>query len=238
MVKIHTFSGSAKTFHDRNPEFDSGIEIVVCEVERPALVLGSRQDPEILDLACGVEQGWDVVRRRSGGTLVHLIPGEVVWVDLLLAASHPAFTSDLRASMLWMGYQWLAVFEALGQPVSPVTATTNSVSSGAAVSGVIEVFGGAVERSAWADLLCFGGLGPGEVTLGGAKLVGVSQRRTRSGAWFQMAVHRRFEVEDLDGLWAVNTPPVEDLRQVATLDQVTAISNAELVELLAHQVSS
>ena len=35
--------------------------------------------------------------------------------------------------------------------------------------------------------MCFGGLGPGEVTVGGRKVVGISQRRTRAGAVFQCA---------------------------------------------------
>jgi lipoate-protein ligase A len=237
MVKVRTFSGPAETFHSRDPEFGSGIEIVVCEVARPALVLGSRQNPDILNLERTSARGWDVVRRRSGGTLVHLVPGEVVWVDLLLAASHRAFTADLRASMMWMGDQWAAVFQALVQSPSEAIAQTEAAMTKVPASSEIEVFGGAVERSAWADLLCFGGLGPGEVTVGGAKLVGLSQRRTRAGAWFQMAIHRRFEVTDLAELWSVETPALCDLRPVVTLDQVATLSNSELVERLAHQVT-
>jgi lipoate-protein ligase A len=237
MVKVHTFAGAAETFHSRDPDFGSGIEIVVCEVERPALVLGSRQDTKILHLDRSAAQGWDVVRRRSGGTLVHLVPGEVLWVDLLMAATHPAFTTDLRASMIWMGQQWAAVLSALSGPLCLTVSEPDTLAAGPTRSAEITVFQGAVERSAWADLLCFGGLGPGEVTLDGAKLVGLSQRRTRSGAWFQMAVHRRFEIADLTELWAVKTPPLSALGPVATLDRIAAISNAELVELLALQLS-
>jgi lipoate---protein ligase len=238
MVKVHTFAGSAETFHNRHPVFGAEIEIVVCEVERPALVLGSRQDAQILDLARSKAQGWEVVRRRSGGTLVHLIPGEVLWVDLLLGASHPAFTSDLRASMMWMGAQWAAVLEEIRGPLPSQSTRPGAKLSSVGPPADIKVFDGAVERSAWADLLCFGGLGPGEVMVGNAKLVGVSQRRTRLGAWFQMAIHRRFEVTDLSELWAVETPPTTDLRPVATLDHIAEISNDELLERLAHQVSS
>jgi lipoate-protein ligase A len=35
--------------------------------------------------------------------------------------------------------------------------------------------------------VCFAGLGPGEVTIAGVKVVGMSQRRTRAGALFQCA---------------------------------------------------
>jgi hypothetical protein len=43
-------------------------------------------------------------------------------------------------------------------------------------------------RSPWTPMVCFAGLGPGEVTVDGAKVVGISQRRTRVGALFQCAV--------------------------------------------------
>ena len=43
----------------------------------------------------------------------------------------------------------------------------------------------------WCPLVCFAGVGPGEVLAGGRKLVGISQRRTRAGARFQCAVHVR-----------------------------------------------
>jgi len=37
----------------------------------------------------------------------------------------------------------------------------------------------------WSRLVCFDGLGPGELTRAGAKLVGISQRRTRTAARLQ-----------------------------------------------------
>ncbi len=43
-------------------------------------------------------------------------------------------------------------------------------------------------RTRWSDLVCFAGLGRGEVTVAGRKVVGISQRRTRDGARFQCAV--------------------------------------------------
>jgi hypothetical protein len=47
-----------------------------------------------------------------------------------------------------------------------------------------EVYSGPLLASPWSRSWCFAGLGPGEVTVGGKKLVGVSQRRSRAGAWF------------------------------------------------------
>jgi lipoate-protein ligase A len=43
-------------------------------------------------------------------------------------------------------------------------------------------------------LICFGGVGTGEVLdAGGRKVVGISQRRTRDGAWFHGACLRRWD---------------------------------------------
>ena len=39
----------------------------------------------------------------------------------------------------------------------------------------------------WSSLVCFGGVGAGEVTVDGRKVVGLAQRRTRHGAWFHGA---------------------------------------------------
>ena len=56
----------------------------------------------------------------------------------------------------------------------------------------------------WSRKVCFGGLGPGEVTVDGHKLVGISQRRTRDGARFQCVVHRRWDPVPLLGVLALH----------------------------------
>jgi lipoate---protein ligase len=229
-AQIHVISGSAGEFHRRDLDFVDEIGIWVCEVTAPAVVLGSRQGPEIVDTERTREAGFEIVSRRSGGTLVHLIPGEVVWVDVLVPAGHRHFIADLRASMIWMGEQWAAVLRQL--------CAQHELDTGA-FSGVlpqISVYGGPVQVTPWADLVCFGGLGPGEVTVNGAKLVGISQRRTRAGARFQMAVHKKFQIDDLASLWALPTPDPEMLPEVATLDACGPISDRDLVDLLAQQL--
>ena len=229
-AQIHVISGSASEFHRRDLVFDDGIGIWVCEVTSPAVVLGSRQGPEILDAERTREAGFEIVSRRSGGTLVHLIPGEVVWVDVLVPAGHRHFLADLRASMIWMGEQWADV---LRQVCAQHELETGAF---AGVLPQISVYEGQVQVTPWADLVCFGGLGPGEVTVNGAKLVGISQRRTRAGARFQMAVHKKFHIEDLAKLWALPTPAPEMLPEVATLDVCGPISDRDLVGLLAQQL--
>ena len=130
------------------------------EATAPALVLGSTQAmPE-------GAQDIDVVRRRSGGGAVLVAPGDVVWVDVFVPRGDPRWDDDVGRAFWWLGEAWV---RALG------------------VEGAV-VHKGALVRNALSDLVCFAGLGPGEVTVDGAKLVGMAQRRTREGALFQCAV--------------------------------------------------
>jgi lipoate-protein ligase A len=48
-------------------------------------------------------------------------------------------------------------------------------------------------RTEWSDLVCFAGLGPGEVTVDGLKVVGISQRRTRDAARFQCVAYETWD---------------------------------------------
>jgi hypothetical protein len=52
---------------------------------------------------------------------------------------------------------------------------------------------GGMVCSALSGRACFAGLGPGEVTIGGRKAVGISQRRTRAGARFQCVAYERWD---------------------------------------------
>ena len=45
----------------------------------------------------------------------------------------------------------------------------------------------------WSSLVCFGGVGAGEVTVAARKVVGLAQRRNRSGAWFHGACVLRWD---------------------------------------------
>jgi hypothetical protein len=61
--------------------------------------------------------------------------------------------------------------------------------------------------------VCFAGLGPGEVTVGGRKLVGWTQRRTRAGSRFSGLMYPRWDpVPLLDAL-----VPDADVRRRATI---------------------
>jgi lipoate-protein ligase A len=142
------------------------IDVLVPTV--PAVVLGSTQPVP----ATG-STGLDVVRRRSGGGAVLVSPEDPVWIDLDLPVGDPLWSDDVGRSFLWLGRTWVAAFAILG------------------VEG--EAHAGAFEPGRWGRTVCFAGRGPGEVFVGGAKVVGLAQRRTRAGARFQCAVLRHWE---------------------------------------------
>jgi len=120
-----------------------------------------------LDDASTAARGIDVVRRRSGGGAVFVAPGAQVWLDLFVPSTDPLFDLDVSKAAGFVGDLWTAALAELADGGSE-----------------FEVYSGPLIASLWSRSWCFAGLGPGEVTVGGKKLVGVSQRRSRAGAWF------------------------------------------------------
>jgi lipoate---protein ligase len=168
-------SGAASRFHERALETVGGERrLAFFAVDRPALVLGSTQRDGVVDHAAAREDGIEVVRRRSGGGAVLLVPGEHLWVDVAIGRDDPQWTDDVSASTVWFGEAWAdALAPLVGRPLLVHT--------------------GAMVRDEVSDLVCFAGLAPGEVTAAGAKVVGISQRRTRAGARWQGVVLRRWD---------------------------------------------
>jgi lipoate-protein ligase A len=168
-------------------------EIWFLEPTRAALVLGSAQPVSTVrrDL-----DGLDVVTRRSGGGAVLLEPGAVLWVDVILPASDPLWVDDVGRAAHWLGAVWADALAACG------------------VAGAV-VHEGPMVRTEWSALVCFAGLGPGEVTVGGRKVVGISQRRTRSAARFQCVVLERWEPEAMAALFEPAARPSSVLGDVA-----------------------
>ncbi|HEY2429799.1 MAG TPA: hypothetical protein VGI06_12765 [Acidimicrobiales bacterium] len=140
-----------------------------CEPDRPALVLGSAQPDADVDAEGAVAAGLEVVRRRSGGSAVVVGPGRLVWADVIVPAGDPLWSDDVGVAPMWLGRCWARALDALG------------------LTGAV-VHEGAMVRGPWSPLVCFAGTGPGEVLIGGRKIVGISQRRTREAALFQVAV--------------------------------------------------
>lgn len=180
-------------------------EIWVHEITRPALVLGSTQrDDEIVDAEACDRAGVDVVRRRSGGGAVLLIPGQVTWVDVLLPAGHRAWSDDVHRPMVWLGRALSTAFAAAGAPDTTVHE-------------------GAMAATEYSRLICFDGMGPGELSIGGAKLVGISQRRVRAAARLQCCWYSWYDPGALTALLA-DGPRTQRLNPVAVVDDLVSAS--------------
>jgi lipoate-protein ligase A len=67
----------------------------------------------------------------------------------------------------------------------------------------LEVHQGRSIETKWSRLVCFAGLGPGEVNLAGAKVVGIAQRRTREGARFLTVAALRWDPSSVVGLMSL-----------------------------------
>jgi lipoate-protein ligase A len=146
----------------------SGRVARVLEATGPALVLGSSQRQTDVNVDAAATAGLEVVRRRSGGGAVVVGPGQVVWVDLLIPIGDPLWDDDVGRAAWWVGEAWAAALEAVD-------------------FGPQQVWKRAMRTSRWSGRVCFAGVGPGEVLVGGQKVVGVSQRRTRDATLFQTA---------------------------------------------------
>jgi lipoate---protein ligase len=93
-----------------------------------------------------------------------------------------------------------------------------------------EVHRGGMVHTAWSALVCFAGLGPGEVTRAGRKLVGISQRRTRDAARLQCAVYSTWDPGTLASV--LRLEPADRTRLVHDLGSVVATTLPDLDSFL------
>ena len=179
-------AGPAETLHRGSealidPDGAAARSVRVLEATDRCVVLGSTQPPSAVDVRRAAAAGLAVTRRRSGGAAVLVGPGEVVWVDVVVPAGDPWWVADVGRAGWWLGDLWAR-------------------SLGAAGCAAVRPWRGPLIRSGWSERVCFAGLGPGEVTVGGRKVVGMSQRRTRAGTLLQCAVLVRWAPEELLGV--------------------------------------
>ena len=207
---VEHVTADAATLHDFRPPETPHPTLVVGEVTAPALVLGSTQPDAHADPARAVAGGYEIVRRRSGGGSVWLAPGAQVWVDVWLPAGDPWWDDDVARAAVPVGEAWRSALEVLG------------------LGDSFHVHHGGVESRPWSALVCFAGIGPGEVLDGdGRKWVGISQRRTRDWIRLQTMAHRRWSPADaVDGLLGHEGP------DAALADAVGEIHGADVLAAL------
>lgn len=148
-------------------EFPGERLLVRLRPDSPAVVLGSSQNLDAVDRRVANDFGLTIVRRRSGGGAVWL-DDELAWFDVVVPLGDTLADADVQRAFLWLGDLWAKVLRAHLPHCS-----------------VIEVHRGALGRNAVNKVICFAGLGPGEVIVNGRKVVGISQRRTRNYTLFQ-----------------------------------------------------
>jgi len=179
----------------------------VVEVTSPALVLGSTQ-PAV------AERGIPVVRRRSGGGAVLVRPGEALWVDVLLPHDDPLWDDDVGRSFHWLGQAWVDALAALDIDSS--------------------WHNGPMVCTPWCREVCFAGIGAGEVTVDGRKVVGMSQRRTRAGALFQCAALLKWDPDEIARLLDLD----DDARTgIEPLAAALPVDSATLEEAILQNLS-
>jgi lipoate-protein ligase A len=150
-----------------------------CDPTDSALVLGSRQSLEVVDIAAAGAAGLNVARRRSGGGAVVVRREACAWVDVIVP--HGLAPDDIRGAMVWIGEHWLEA----SRPLLSLSGVGDHLDV-----QHLDVHRGGMLDAPWSELVCFAGIGPGEVLLGGRKLVGLSQRRTRHGLRLQGLAYR------------------------------------------------
>ena len=178
----------------------------VMEATAMAVVFGSAQR------RLAGEGGFPV--RSSGGGAVLVDPDRSLWVDVVIGRNDPMWHDDVGRSALWLGRCWQVALGTLG------------------VAG--EVHEGRADRDELARAACFAGVGPGEVVAAGRKLVGISQRRTRSGARFQCIAYT--DIPDADPLVAAlgaQAPPGLRAALAARVGHVT-VGPTVLVDALVR----
>ena len=132
-------------------------------------MIGSAQPASDFDARRLEVAGIELVRRRSGGGAVLVAPGAQVWLDVFVPNGDVLAEPDVARSFHWLGEVFAA---ALASVLGP-----------SAEGGEIAVNRGARQSTTWSRTLCYAGLGAGEVTVARRKVVGMSQRRERAGAW-------------------------------------------------------
>lgn len=197
--RVSEFTGSAADFHERDPGPTPTVpgpdrfehQVWVHRLEQAAVVLGSGQRDPLLSAEgghYGVGTGQvELCRRRSGGGLVFIDPASDVWIDLIVPSWSSLWDSDVGRSFHWLGELWRRVLHLLVEP------TVDHTRSNLAVDRPSPT-GGRSTRS----FFCFADIGHGEVRFGEAKVVGISQRRTKDWIRLQSLLVGRWKPTEVE----------------------------------------
>lgn len=179
----------------------------------PIVVVGSAFRLEWLDATALAREGITVRRRRGGGGAVLLQP-EDGWAELWRPVESGGGTSELREAAVRAGARLRELLLAEGLAT--------------------DVHEGGVQRPSAGAVACFAGLGPGELTVAGRKLLGISQWRVREGSLVSVVLVQR-EPARLARYLAEPAGPRRELEAHATCLEEVAPA-LEAVQLVASYV--
>ena len=220
---VEHLSGTVRELHERSAALLAGTGEMgrVARVLQPvdqAVVLGSTQGLISVDQDACAAAGVDIVRRRSGGGAVLVDTSSLLWVDLVVPAGDPLWSPEVGRDAWWVGEAWSEALSRAG-------------------TGGTEVWKGPLVRNRWSSLVCFAGLGAGEVvSAAGLKVVGISQRRTRHGALFQCGCVLEWAPQRLLGLLALT--PDERSAALSALGEAALGAGVEGAEVLESALAS
>lgn len=182
----------------------------VARVERPTLVLGGSQSLDVINAA---SLGHTELRRRRGGGGVVLLERTDLWVDWWIPADDARWVHDVHTSSMLAGNWWAAALREV-------------------VKGEVSVHTGSLSGEPTFRVVCFAGLGPGEVVVDGRKAVGVTQWRVREGVFLSTVIAS--EARDVTKYLAVVPEGLIDELDHHTLSALHLTNHSALVDRLAQ----
>ena len=136
-------------------------------------------------------------------------PTAVLWIDAIIGRNDPLWSDDVGRAFAWIGATWRTALASVGVEA--------------------DVYDGPLQGGAVGRTVCFAGLGPGELTVDGQKVVGISQRRTRDAARFLCACNLDWDPARLVRLLAPSVPAA-DVSTVAVAAAAVSVERDELIE--------
>ena len=207
---IKNSTGSVSQRHLTIPTFDMR-QIIFHTVDKPTMVFGTAQK----NITKEINLNCEFVRRKSGGGAVFLEPEGVLWVDFVIPKSDHLWENDIGRSSLWLGELWAKALKEIG------------------IEGKVHRDG--LLKNRFSSQVCFAGLATGEVSVLGKKSIGISQRRTSEGAWFQCAALFSWPIEKIVDMLQLKPreKAIEDLLHLAAPIEC---NSEELATALLKQV--
>ncbi len=147
-----------------------------------------------------------------------LEPDLCTWIDVFVPTGDPLWRADIGDAFDWLGRRLAAAFASLG-----VNART---------------WGGPYDAGPSDGLVCFASRGPGEITVAGRKLVGISQRRTRVGSRFQCLAYEQFRLGPLASLLDDRTAAQVRDRATGWGELCGGLSSMDLVDLVTDFITA